>query len=117
MGMLRGVATINKATYEVIDPLYGERLMDVPISEALRKYNISTIIDHMHSLTSDALYFKVRSNESRRADFGKVDLKASMLEYIDRIEGDDYNMSNPIYHDARLYFIEDKRLCRVCEKT
>jgi hypothetical protein len=75
MGMLRGVATINKATYEVIDPLYGERLMDVPISEALRKYNISTIIDHMHSFTSDAFYFKVRSNESRRADFGKVDQK------------------------------------------
>jgi hypothetical protein len=114
-GMLHGVANINKATYEVIDPLHGQRLVDVPITEKLREHNISAIIDHMHSLTRDALYFSADCPKPETAYFGKVDLKTSTLEYIERIEGDDYNMSKPIYHEGRLYFIEDKRLCRVYE--
>lgn len=115
-GHLHGVSTIRKETYEVIDPIRGERIVDAGISDVLKTNNLSTIICHMHSLTPDSLYFKVRSFKNRNINFGKIDLESKMIEYIETLEGDDHSLSKPIYHEGRLYFIQDNHLLRVFEQ-
>jgi hypothetical protein len=116
-GHLHGITTINKAAYEVIDPIAGQRIVDVDLTEVFKSKDVMTVIDHMHTLTKESLYFLADcKGDSSKTHFGKVNLQTSTVEYIESVEGDSYNVSKPYYKDGRIYFIQDNKILRVFER-
>jgi hypothetical protein len=117
-GHLHGITKINKAAYEVIDPIAGQRIVDVDLTEVFESKEVIAVIDHMHTLTKNSLFFQARcKGDSSKTHFGEVNLQTSTVEYIDSVEGDSYSVSKPYYKDGRIYFIQDNQILRVFERA
>jgi outer membrane protein assembly factor BamB len=116
-GHLHGIATTNKRNYEVIDPLRGERIVDLPMWDELQENGIISVINHMHCITSDEIYFTAHGRGSGERKFGRIDINNQQLNYTQVLEGENYNVSRPMYHEGRLYFINDNTTLWIYEES